>query len=344
MDMVKLIDNPSQQDWSSFLNGFVSGNLQQSFEYGEVVKMFNPHTRVVRLLALNGEVPVSLVQGRYNRRFGFGDRMEVGGVYGFGPVVADATYKQEVFAELIAELEKHAVKDRVSEIFIYQPKRNGLLEDMGYILKNSFNVYKVNLGRNVEKLWRKIAHNKRRNVRKALAYGVKVIHRTTYEDLASFYKMHLISGKRAGFVPHPFSYFNAFFKIFGINGKTRIFLAVFDGKPVAGVFVVIHGDTAYALAAGSRNEFWRVRPNDVVHWKAMEWACKEGLSYYHMGYVSDPPPSVGSLGWGLWRWKKEWNGLLEKVMVYHKVLMPKFKKFVLSPYEKVYNFVRKLSF
>ena len=76
----------------------------------------------------------------------------------------------------------------------------------------------------------------------------------------------------------------------------------------------------------------------------MEWACKNGLSYYHMGYVSEPPPTEGSDGWGLWRWKREWNGVLEKVFVYHKVLMPRFRKFILKPYEKIYNWKMKLGF
>jgi hypothetical protein len=97
--------------------------------------------------------------------------------------------------------------------------------------------------------------------------------------------------------------------------KVQIFLAVYDGQPVAGVFVVIHGDTAYALGAGSREEVWSVRPYDLLHWEALKWACGEGLSWYHMGYVSEPPPAENSLGWGLWRWKREWNGQLEKVYV-----------------------------
>jgi hypothetical protein len=341
---IRVIENPSKHEWDSFLGRFVCGNLQQSFEYGDVAKLVNPHTKVVRLLAVDGDVPVGLALARYNKRFGFGDRVEVGGVYGYGPVVKGAAETEKIFSGLIPFLEKHAKKDRVCEAFIFQLEKNSSLEKFGYVIEKSFNVYKVGLGKSVEELWMKIAHNKRRNIKKAQTQGVEVIASEGEKDLESFYEMHVLAGKRAGFTPHSFSYFSSFLKIFGAFGKAKVFLAIFEEKPVAGVFVVVHGDTAYALGAGSREELWQVRPNDMLHWKAMEWACKNGLSYYHMGYVSEPPPTEGSDGWGLWRWKREWNGLLEKVFVYHKVLMPRFRKFVLTPYEKIYNWKMKLGF
>jgi hypothetical protein len=340
-----LIDpDPSQCEWEAFLSGFGLGNLQQCYEYGEVAKIINPHTRVVRLLAFNEDTPVGLAQAKYNTRFGFGDRVEVGGVYGYGPVIGDSVDNNRIVSELITSLERSTVKDRVCESFIFTLKRTDVLERLGYALKKTFNVYKVGLQKGVEELWKRIAHNKRRNIKKAESHGVNVICSTKYEDLNAFYEMHALSGKRAGFIPHSHGYFASFHKVFSASGRARVFLSVFGNRPVAGVFVVVHGDTAYALGAGSREEVWYVRPNDILHWKAMEWACNEGLSYYHMGFVSEPPPSKSSMGWGLWRWKREWNGVLENVHVYHKVLMPKFKKFFLNPYEKIYNIAGKLRF
>lgn len=343
MSNIIINPNPSPSEWNSFLTKFGFGNLQQSFEYGEVAKMVNPHTRVIRLLAFNGNSIVGLAQARFNRRFGFGDRLQVGGVYGYGPVVDDANNREEVLTELIRSLEGYAVRNRVSEAFVYSLERVYVLEKLGYVLKMSFNVCKVPL-EGVDELWMRIAHNKRRNIRKAQKEGVRVVSSDKCKDLVSFYEMHSLSGKRAGFVPQPFSYFESFLKVFGAFGKARVFLSVFDDKPIAGVFVVVQGDTAYALGAGSLDEFWRVRPNDIVHWLAMNWAYGEGLSYYHMGFVSDPPPCKGSPDWGLWRWKREWNGILERVLVYRKVLMPRFRKFFLSPYEKIYNLARVLNF
>jgi len=340
----KIVDNPSSEDWCSFLNRFASGNLQQSFEFGEAAKAFNPHTKVVRLLSIGENSPVGLVQARYNARFGFGDKLEVGGVYGNGPVVADSENKERVLSELIETLEKHAIRNRVSEAFVYQLGKNDVLESAGYTLFDTFNVYRVSLRENVGELWSRIDHNKRRNIRKAQEQGVDVVQDTNYNALVSFYDMLKISGARAEFIPQPFNYFYALLKVFEKSGNAKIFLARLKGRRVAGVFVVVHGDTAYALAAGSQEESWKVRPNDILHWTAMKSACEERLSYYHMGHVSEPPPTESSSTWGLWRWKREWNGQLEKKLVYHKIYMPKFRKFVLTPYEKTYNALRKVGF
>jgi CelD/BcsL family acetyltransferase involved in cellulose biosynthesis len=344
MNKYRIIDSPSKADWESFLAEFVSGNLQQSFDYGEVVKASDSHTKVIRLLAMDGNRSVGLVQARYNRRFGFGDLVHVGGVYGHGPVTAEIEDKNHVLRELVLYLEKRATKQRVTEAVIHRLGSDQLLEKLGYNLTKGFNVYKVELSKNAEDLWRNISHNKRRNIKKAQETGVEVIKSKSYDDLVSFYEMHALSGKRAGFAPHSFSYFNSFLKIFGVSDKASVFSATLDGKPVAGVFIIVQGDTAYALGAGSRDEVWHVRPNDILHWKAMEWACSERLSWYHMGLVSEPPPIENSAGWGLWRWKREWNGKLEKVCVYNKVYMRSFRKLVVTPYKRIYGTAKKIGF
>ena len=78
--------NPWPEKWRSFLDGFVSGNLAQTFEYGEVVKMSNPRTKVLRLSAIDRNSYVGIVQAVFNARFGFSGSLDVGGWWGFGPV------------------------------------------------------------------------------------------------------------------------------------------------------------------------------------------------------------------------------------------------------------------
>ncbi|MCW4016289.1 MAG: GNAT family N-acetyltransferase [Candidatus Bathyarchaeota archaeon] len=333
MDKYTIIDHPTSGMWEKFLQDYTLGNLQQSFEYGEAIKESNPHAKILRFLAINDDNLAGLIQARYNKRFGFGDRTEVGGVYGYGPVVGTDNRK-EVLEKLMGLLEKHAIQNRVSEANIYAPETNQTLENMGYTVNTVFNVYKVDLRKSETELWKTITHNKRRNIKKAQKQGAKVVQCNNYDALASFFELHAISAKRVGFKTYPFIYFQSLSKIFGKRNNLKIFLTVFEGQPVAGVFVVLHGKTAYALGTGSREESWHVRPNDLLHWETMKWACNNGFSWYHMGHVREPLPNENSEGWGLWRWKREWKGQLNKVYLYNKVYMPKFNKFVLSLCEK----------
>ena len=337
----RIIDHLSREEWEPFLHKFVTGNLQQSFDYGEVMKLYNPHNRVIRLSAMDRSIVVGLVQAVYSRKFGFGICVHAGGGYGFGPVVSLSDEKQ-ISRELLLSLEKRAIKNRVSEGLVFRPASDQVLESLGYTVSDVVHSYKVDLQKSAENLWNSIAHNKRRNIKKAQEQGAEVVHPKSYEALVSFYDMYETSSERVGFGAYPFNYFNSYLKIFGASDKVRIFLTVFEGQPVAGTFVVVHEDTAYALAAGSRKDVWHVRPNDLLHWTAMRWARDEGLSWYHMGHVYEPLPTENSPGWSLWRWKREWNGQLKKYNIYHKVYMPMFKKFVLTPYEKISGTARKI--
>jgi hypothetical protein len=343
MSKYKIINNLPRRDWESFLDESGSGNLQQSFDYGEAAKMADPHTNVLRLSAMDGNRPVGLVQARYNRRFGFGDQVFVGGAYGYGPSVSMEDEKN-ISMELLRSLNLSAIKNRVSEAFIYRLGADKLLEDLGYNLNEIANVYRVPLEETTERLWKNIAHNKRKNIKKAQEQGAEVVHGRSYDNLVSFSNLLKITAKRVGFLPAHFNYFNSFIKVFEASDRVMIFFVIFDHQPVAGVFVVVHGDIAYALAAGSLEDIWHIRPNDLLHWKAMEWAGKKGLSWYHMGFVSEPPPTEDSPAGGLWRWKREWNGQFEKAHIYRKVYMPKFKKFFINPYKKIIDIAQKAGF
>jgi CelD/BcsL family acetyltransferase involved in cellulose biosynthesis len=343
MSEFRIVDNTSRGEWESFLEKSISGNLQQSFDYGEVMKMSNQHNRVMRLLASDGGSVVGLFQAIFHRKFGFGVRLNAGGGYGFGPVVSSKD-EEHILRGLLSSLEKSSIKNRVSEGFVFRPESDQVLESMGYAISDVVHSYKVGLQKDAEGLWKSIAHNKRRNIKKAQEQGAEVVQLKSYDALVSFYEMYDASSERVGFMSYSFNYFNSYLRVFGARDKVRVFLTVFKGQPVAGVFVVVHGDTAYALAAGSRKDVWQVRPNDLLHWKAMEWACGEGFSWYHMGHVYEPLPTENSPGWSLWRWKREWNGQLKKYYIYHKVYMPNFKKFVLTPYEKIGKSVHKIGF
>jgi len=331
-------DNPSYEMWNDLLDEFGVGNLQQTFEYSEAAKEANPHTRTVRFLVEDGDTSVGLVQALYNKRFGLGDWLKVGGTYGYGPVISQKV-REAVLVDLLKALEEYGAGNRVPEALVAWPAQWGLHEvfqERGYSLKEEFNVYKVGLGESSEDLFSRISRNKRKNIRKAQSSGLEVSERKNMKDLDAFYEMLAITGKRSDFIPPSYDYFKGFFNVFGPIDRARVFMAYWKGEPVAGVFVVSDRDTGYALGAGSLEEAWPVRPNDILHWEAMNWCRERGLSYYHMGYVSQPPPGDEN---GLWRWKKEWGGRLEGMHSYNKVYKPMLKRLV-GAYEKAYKIVR----
>lgn len=344
MGKYEIVINPDRRVWDSFYDQLGSGNLQQSYEYREVVKALEPDKEFVSIFAMSEQNPIGLVQCEYRKWLGVGVNAEVGGIHGYGPAVRNIDDKQLIFTELVSAMEKYFVHNNIAQAFVHQSEASPILESFGYRQLQCFNTYRVYIGDDVEKLWKSISQNKRKNVKKAQAQNVQVVERESYEDFLSFHQLLTTSAKRAQFDPLSFRELRSYFEVFSKEKKLKIFLATLNNQAIAGVFVVLHGDVAYALGAGSNDAFWDVRPNDILHWKAMEWCSKAGLSYYHMGVVPNPVPVEGSEMWGVWRWKREWNGELNNTFLYYKIFMPKFTKFVWTPYQKILAPLKKLVF
>ena len=325
MSEFSIIENPSSELWNSFLSMFPGGNFEQCFEYGEISKMTFPKTRVARLsIICNGE-PVGIVQGTYSSYLGFGTSLGVMR----GPVVnAENKESLRLVESLLGALEDYGKRCRIIHAQILVPEAWQLHEvfhRLGYASTGKINEYVVNLEKGADELWRSIDHNKRRNIKKAVKEGVEVVQSRNHDDLLIFCSMLEAAKRRAGFSSYPLSWFEAVWKVYEPVELSKVFLGRWKGKSVSGVFVVIHGNTVYALAAGSLSEGWKVRPNDIMHWKVMEWACQNGYSKYHMGLVHEPPPAEGSSAWGIWRWKREWKGSLERIQIFDKLFLPRYK-------------------
>lgn len=341
---ITIVDFPSRDLWKALLDTYAQGNLEQTIEYGEMKKMVYHGIDTIRLLALKEEHPVGLVQGYYKRKLGYGRFLTVGGVYGNGPLTTLKGKEGSTVVKMLLEgLERKATKSRIVEAYVTWPEvwgSSGVFSELGYRIIDEYNIYTVDLPSSSSDLWTRIASNKRKNIKRARTQRVKIKVGTSEKDFQSFLKMLKASAFRASFDP-TLSEITGLWNLFGPRGFARIFLAEIQSRDVAGVFVLTQGETVYARAAGSYDWAWNARPNDLLHWEAMNWGLKNGFSKYHMGLVPHPLPTEGSSIWGLWRWKREWKGKLRKMQRYCKIYSPCLKKItkvanrLVSPFKKL---------
>jgi hypothetical protein len=312
MSEISIVDYPDRNLWNSFLDNQFPGDLWQTIDYGEINKISYPYTSTVRILVLQDNAPEAIVQGIYNRFFGFGTILTVRE----GPVIsAKNGNKHDLLKNTLCALEDFGVRKRIIKIQVLWPQgweSHDVYRHLGYEPTSKSINYVVNLNFGVEDLWKHIHHNKRKNIKKALSKGVEVREANDYADIQRFLNLYIAAAKRHELHPPLFSWFEAFWKL--RRSQTKIFFAKWNGKDVSGVFITIHGKIIYALSAGSLSEGFEARPNDMLHWKVMEWGCEQGYSRYHMGEVHPDLPKYQNI----WRWKREWNGDLEVVLHYEK--------------------------
>jgi len=337
-----VVQNSLANSWDSFLEKHTEGNLVQCFNYGEILPIAYPRKKVARFSIIHNGEPVGIVQGTYTVYLGIGITLAVE----LGPIVnaeMETKTKTHVVEFLVQELEAYCKKKRIIHLHFSIPDYLQIQEvfrKMNYTSAGKANEYVVNLKDGAQKLWLEIHHNKRRNIKRALKDGVEITQSHKTEDLETFYSLYYATSKKRSFNAYPRSLFDELWKNYNPE-LTKVFLANLNRQTVSGVFLAIQGKTVYALGAGSLAAGWAARPNDLMHWKAMEWASENHYLKYDMGEVDEPPPTEGSSRWGIWRWKKEWKGNFEGFEKFDKIILPRYK-LLLDARDFAYKRLRKL--
>ena len=79
-------------------------------------------------------------------------------------------------------------------------------------------------------------------------------------------------------------YFRSILESFG--DKTRIFVAMADGKPVAAAFNGYNGPMVEGMWAGSLFKYRSLQSSYVLYWEMIKHACENGYSGFHLGRSS----------------------------------------------------------
>ncbi|RCK76276.1 MAG: tRNA-dependent lipid II--amino acid ligase [Anaerolineae bacterium] len=153
----------------------------------------------------------------------------------------------------------------------------------------------------------------RYNIRLAERKGVQV---EQSNDIDLFYQMMLITGKRDGFGIHARDYYKHVYCLFEEQGQAKLFIAVFQGRPIAGLMAFMHGNRAFYLYGASLDDHREVMAPYLLHWKAIQWARERECTVYDLWGVPDYDETVlethfgqrtGGL-WGVYRFKRGFGG------------------------------------
>ena len=130
-------------------------------------------------------------------------------------------------------------------------------------------------------------HNSiRRGIRQAEKRGVVVRMSNDESDLNRFYKLHIATRKKLGVLPQPKAFFKALFRHVISEGLGFIGLAELDGKVIAGIVFLKYGDTLYYKFNASDEGYLKKRPNHLVIWEAVRYACENNYKHLDFGRCS----------------------------------------------------------
>jgi peptidoglycan pentaglycine glycine transferase (the first glycine) len=181
-------------------------------------------------------------------------------------------------------------------------------------------------------LLKRMKSKTRYNIRLAERKGVTVRDGVD-DDIHAFVRLMEVTGERNDFGIHTPDYYERAYALFAPAGMARLFTAICEGQPVAGLMAFACGHKAWYMYGASGDEHRDRMPNYALQWAAIRWARERGCRTYDLYGVPDVDEETlealfagRSDGlWGVYRFKRGFGGQLVRSVgaydaVYHKPL------------------------
>jgi serine/alanine adding enzyme len=171
-------------------------------------------------------------------------------------------------------------------------------------------------GYDKDKIWEAYKKNIRRDVRKAQKSGIAIRGGDSGESVHVFYKLYLASMERnKAMAKYPLRWFEAIYEIVTKKGLGAILIAELSGTPVAGVVLVHSSSSAHYLHNGSRYEFLKFCPNELLVHSSIENALEKKISFFD--FMGSDPEDLSLL-----RFKEKWGSQSMDLRTYVKDYRP----------------------
>lgn len=149
----------------------------------------------------------------------------------------------------------------------------------------------------------------RRNIRKAVDSGVRVVISESESDLDAYYGLHCLTRKRHGLPPQPRGFFDAVYRNVISKGKGFIVLGSRDGQNIAGAVYFHSGKNGIYKYGASDMRYQSLRANNLVMWEAIRWFSRNGFDELCFGRTDLEED-------GLVRFKRGWGTHEQKLSYY----------------------------
>jgi CelD/BcsL family acetyltransferase involved in cellulose biosynthesis len=231
-------------------------------------------------VSLRSGVRVAIQTFIVERRLGVFDVLYSVPPYYYGGLRAPRGLSTEECLELAEAIEDaRRIHSLTLALHPLDPSAATATESLGRYVHSRSSTHILELQASFDELWKGAFDRQQRNrVRRALRAGVQVRPDASDAALERFqeaYRECAVRWKLAdGEPPRYFSDLKRF-----LEPQLVTWVATVDGKIVAGLMVLNHGDTAYFLHEASLVEYWGCCPNNLLYATAIEGACNAGMRY-----------------------------------------------------------------
>ncbi len=179
---------------------------------------------------------------------------------------------------LVAGLFNEAESEKLITFYSWAPLNT--LSKYGYRCKQEEGVVMLDLTKGPDELFRQFSNTRRTDIRNAIKGGLEVVIAGTRDEFRAYYEIYADWCRRKKITP---SSFDVIEEALSLQNR-RLFLARHEGKIIAATIIRLYPGAMIEYAANSSLvEYLRLKPNDLLQWRIVEWACREGYTRYSLG-------------------------------------------------------------
>ncbi|MDI3534911.1 MAG: hypothetical protein PWQ82_1276 [Thermosediminibacterales bacterium] len=309
------ITEKDRETFNSFMASHPKGHILQSFEWGEVKETTG--WQPLRFLVVeNDDIKAGITI--LKRKIPFRGKSIF-----YAPRGPVADYEDHktldfLFREIKNVARKHGaiflkldpdIPAYRKDVTDYLKKRGFISADKGLNFEGvqpKF-VFRLPLDKDEDEMLKSFHSKTRYNIRLAYRRGVKIRKNCAKQDLKVFYDILQETSERDKFLIRSYDYFETLWDKLVENNLARLFMAEYEGRPIAGSLAFIFGDKAWYIYGASSNKHRNVMPNYALQWEMIKWAKAQGCTMYDFRGVSGDLSPDNPL-YGLYRFKKGFNG------------------------------------
>lgn len=166
----------------------------------------------------------------------------------------------------------------------------------------------VDLTASEEEILARMKPKWRYNIRLSERKGVEVREGRAAE-MEIFYALLRVTGQRDGFGIHSLDYYRRALELFAPAGRAVLYLAYYEGQPLAGLMAYAFNRQAWYMYGASGDAHRELMPNHQLQWRAMQWAKAQGCIHYDLWGIPDVDPlSPTAALTGVQRFKEGFGG------------------------------------
>ncbi len=160
-------------------------------------------------------------------------------------------------------------------------------------------------------IWSGLRKPVQKRIKRARRMGVEVRIAQHREDLAHYYRLHLLtrSGKH-GMPPQPRRFFFELWDAFAECGTLQLLLAEHKGIVIAAMILLASGTTVRCAYSASDEQYLNLAPNNLLFWSAIAWGCAQGYQTVDFGRTACDNQ-------GLMTFKQRWGAIKQPLPYYY---------------------------